>query len=99
MAVRVSSVATDAALLDGIAQNQPDALGALYDRYGAFVFALALRLTADSTAACLVTEAVFHHVWSTPTQITLTHNRCSLWLIEATAQHAASYHIRPEMLL
>ena len=53
----------DDVLLDLIARGDPEALGALYDRYGCLVFAVGLRIAGTRRAAEILTEDVFQIVW------------------------------------
>jgi RNA polymerase sigma-70 factor, ECF subfamily len=53
----------DADLLALVVMREQGALAALYDRYGARVFALALRLLGDRQAAEEVAQDVFLRIW------------------------------------
>lgn len=54
---------SDEDLLELITQRDQGALGALYDRYGSRVFALAVRLLGDAQVAEEVTQDVFLRLW------------------------------------
>lgn len=54
---------TDEALIAGIAQQQPDCLEQLYDRYRLLAFSLAFRVVHDSGRAEDVVQDAFISVW------------------------------------
>jgi RNA polymerase sigma factor (sigma-70 family) len=74
-------------LLERLAVGDETALVDLYDRYAAFVYALAVRTLVDQEAAEDVTQEVFVYLWEHPDRIepgrgtlrgflgTLTHRR------------------------
>jgi len=53
----------DRALIAQISARDSDALGALYDRYGALIYTLALRITANQPAAEALVGEVFTLCW------------------------------------
>jgi RNA polymerase sigma-70 factor, ECF subfamily len=61
----VSAVPSDLALLVALGQGDVTALAALYDRYAAAVYGLALALTATPAEAEAVTLTVFLTLWHT----------------------------------
>ena len=54
----------DAALVRAVASGSQSALGELYDRYGAAVFAAASRLTSDRQMAEEVVQETFLALWN-----------------------------------
>ncbi|ACL24500.1 sigma-70 family RNA polymerase sigma factor [Chloroflexus aggregans] len=56
---------SDEFLIDLIVQREEAALGELYDRYAALVYAIALRITGDRQTAEEVMQDVFHNIWQT----------------------------------
>ncbi len=57
------SALDDPALMNMIAQQHPDALSELYDRYSNLVFSVALRVVNERNAAEEITVDVFTRVW------------------------------------
>lgn len=57
------SLPEDHDLPRSIAARNPDALDALYDRYGRIAFGLAYRVLGDSAAAGAVVQDAFPRVW------------------------------------
>ncbi|RMD74054.1 MAG: sigma-70 family RNA polymerase sigma factor [Chloroflexi bacterium] len=56
---------SDEVLIDLIVQREEAALGELYDRYAALVYAIALRITGDRQTAEEVMQDVFQNIWQT----------------------------------
>ncbi|RIL02614.1 MAG: RNA polymerase subunit sigma [Proteobacteria bacterium] len=54
----------DATAMDALTRGDADALGRLYDRYGATVLALCLRILRDRAEAEEVLEEVFWELWA-----------------------------------
>jgi RNA polymerase sigma-70 factor (ECF subfamily) len=57
-------VGEDEALVGRVAAGDETALARLYDRYGSFLYSLALRVLCDRSAAEDVVQDVFIHVWT-----------------------------------
>ncbi|MCA1666793.1 MAG: sigma-70 family RNA polymerase sigma factor [Thermomicrobia bacterium] len=55
--------ATDEALVAAVARGDEIALGALYDRYAASIYSLALRITGDRLTAQEVAQDTFLRLW------------------------------------
>ena len=72
--------AADTALLSAIRSGDESAMAQLYDRYSSIVYAVALRVLADTAAAEDVLQDVFMQLWHRPG--TFDANRGSLgpWL-------------------
>ena len=71
---------TDQELLAEIADQNRDALAALYDRYGRRVFGLAVRMLNDAVKSEEVTQDVFLRVWRRATTYTSTKGKFTTWL-------------------
>jgi RNA polymerase sigma-70 factor (ECF subfamily) len=78
----------DADLLAAIAQAQPEALAALYDRYRRLVFSVALAIVADPAAAEEVTLDVFVRAWRSAASYRPDQARVSTWLVRIARNHA-----------
>lgn len=59
----VGVMETDDVLLARIARGDEDAFGALYDRFSAAVYSLAVRMLGDRAAAEETTQEVFLGIW------------------------------------
>ncbi len=55
--------ATDEALVAAVARGDESTLGALYDRYAASIYSLAMRITGDRLTAQEVTQDTFLRLW------------------------------------
>src|SRR5690349_2620464 len=75
----------DSQLIVQIGQSDQQALGALYDQYGALVYTIALRITHDQALAETVVLDVFYTTWQTARSFQIGAS-VPLWLIEM-AQH------------
>lgn len=64
---RRDRAAEDADLVAAIARGEVEALGRLYDRYGALVFSVSLWVLHDHHLAEDVVQEVFHRLWRQPT--------------------------------
>ena len=70
----------DAALVREVAAGSPDALAALYDRYGDSVFAAACRLTSDRGMAEEVVQETFLALWNRAGTFDPTLGSMAAWL-------------------
>ena len=78
----------DDELLGLIAQGDPEALGALYDRYGRLVFSIAQRVTNDRRSAEEVTQDVFQGVWTHAAGFRPSAGTLVGWLVSITRHRA-----------
>jgi len=89
---RVSSVSTDAAddraLLRGVAAGDKEALGQLYARHSAVLFALALKVLSDRAEAEDVLQEAFVQVWKTAGSFDEGRGKPIGWLIMLTRSRA-----------
>lgn len=66
-----------------------EALGEVYDQYGAMVYGVALMVTADRSLAEQVTETVFLDLWRRPEGFDPGLEALRPWLAEQTHRRAA----------
>jgi RNA polymerase sigma-70 factor, ECF subfamily len=85
----------DEALIRFIQQSQPDALSALYDRYGRLVFSIALHLLGDRRTAEEITLDVFSQVWQKANLYRAERASVRVWLT-SMARHKAIDTLRRE---
>ena len=89
---RSESVTADAGedgrLLSRVAKGDPDALGALYDRYGRVVFGVLYQMLGSPEAAEEVAQDAFHAVWRRARTYRAERGSVRVWLL-AIARNAA----------
>jgi len=78
----------DAALIARIRSGEPDAIAELYDRYSPLVYAVALRVLADTGAAEDVLQEVFMQLWRHPASFDARRGSLGPWLT-VIARHRA----------
>ena len=83
----------DAGLLGLIIQQDRQALGTLYDRYGKAIYSLAIRLLRDSGAAEEVTQDVFFNVWRRASSYRDQRGKVTAWLF-SIAHHRTIDELR-----
>jgi RNA polymerase sigma-70 factor (ECF subfamily) len=71
---------TDLELLASVGRSDKDALGALYDRYGRRVFALAVRILNDPVTSEEVTQDVFMSIWRRGGSYSSEKGKFTTWL-------------------
>jgi RNA polymerase sigma-70 factor (ECF subfamily) len=71
----------DAALLRLVAERQPDALAALYDRFAPTLLALARRILDNHADAEEVLQEVFVQVWNRGERYDPARSSVSTWLV------------------
>jgi RNA polymerase sigma-70 factor (ECF subfamily) len=83
-----SPVDVDSQLLLRLGQRDEQALGALYDHYGARVYTIALRITQQQTLAEAAVQDVFRTVWQLAGRLPGGVN-LEAWMIDLVRQHAS----------
>ncbi len=78
----------DRALVAGVQQRDSDALARLYDRHGARLMGLALRILGDTGEAEEVLQEVFLYVWRAADSFDATRGSVLAWLLVATRSRA-----------
>lgn len=71
-----------------LAAGEIEALEALYDRYGALVFSVSLRVLYDRQLAEDVTQEVFLRLWRRPGSYDSARGRFISWLMSVTRNRA-----------
>ncbi len=82
------STLDDPELIRLIAHDRPEALSALYDRYGRLVFSLALHALGDQALAEEITQDVFFRIWEKASTYRLEEAKVSTWLTSITRHRA-----------
>ena len=80
MRERLNTAAEDAMLVRELASGSEAALGTLYDRYGAAIFAAAYRLTSDRGVAEEVVQETFLTLWNRAELFDPQAGSLSAWL-------------------
>jgi RNA polymerase sigma-70 factor (ECF subfamily) len=83
----------DKTLIILISRANPDALGALYDRYSRLVFGLALHTVGDRETAEEITLDVFTRAWENASTYHAERAKVSTWLT-SIARHRAIDELR-----
>lgn len=78
----------DAALMGLIAREQPEALSALYDRYGRLIFSLAYNIVGDQATAEEVAQDVFLRVWENAASYRVEQAKVTTWITSITRYRA-----------
>jgi RNA polymerase sigma-70 factor (ECF subfamily) len=86
--IRVPSARSDEDLIEAAAAGDGQALSALYDRYAAAVYALALGIVRNPEAAKEVTQEVFLSFWRRPGRFDRSRGSGRAWLL-SLAHHRA----------
>jgi RNA polymerase sigma-70 factor (ECF subfamily) len=82
------STLDDVALIRLIARASPEALSALYDRYGRLVFSLAFNALGDQALAEEVAQEVFFRIWEKAGTYRSEEAKVSTWLTSITRHRA-----------
>ena len=83
----------DAELLYAITRRDPDALVALYDRYGRLAFGLAYRVLGDPATAEEVVQDAFMRVWQRAESFDAERGSLRAWLL-SIVHHRAIDQVR-----
>ena len=78
---QAQSALGDEALIGRIADGDQTALAALYDRFGAIAFGLALRVARDSTFAEEAVQDAFLSVWRSASKFDRKRGSARTWLL------------------
>jgi RNA polymerase sigma factor (sigma-70 family) len=85
----------DVALVDRVAQRDPDALAVLYRRFGAICYRLARRITANDALAEDAVQEAFISLWRHPHAYLPRYGSVQSWLL-GLVHHKAVDFVRRE---
>jgi RNA polymerase sigma factor (sigma-70 family) len=88
----------DGQLIALIAEGDPAALEALYERYGKAAYSLALRILTDQTLAERVVQKVFLSLWRDARRFDPTRGRVGTYLLSMTHHRSVDVIRREENL-
>src|ERR1700678_2351506 len=78
----------DAALMHAIAARDPDALGALYDRYSGILKALVIRVVHDEAEADDLLQEIFMQIWRQAKNYSQKKGQALGWIVTLTRRRA-----------
>lgn len=91
----MSDPLSDTDLMRRVRQRDQQALSALYSRYGAAIYSLAMRMLQNQTQAEEVTQDIFLRVWERADRWDSERGKLSSWLLTMT-RYASIDRIRSE---
>lgn len=83
-------LAPDCELIKRLVERDGDALSALYDRYGALVYSVALRVLRDAGAAEEILQDIFYSLWEKAARFDATRGSLAGWLLVMSRNRAIS---------
>ena len=83
----------DAELIRKLQARDPDALVAVYDRYGQLAYSLFVRITRDEGTAEDLVQELFLRVWSHASEFNAERGALGVWIL-SIARHMAIDHMR-----
>jgi len=83
-----STAEEDAALMRAIADEDPDALAALYDRYGGILKALVIRVVHDEAEADDLLQEIFMQIWKQARNYSQKKGQALGWIVTLTRRRA-----------
>ncbi|HEX4084587.1 MAG TPA: sigma-70 family RNA polymerase sigma factor [Chthoniobacteraceae bacterium] len=78
----------DAALMQAIADRDPDALAALYDRYSGILKALVIRVIHDEAEADDLLQEIFMQIWRQAKNYSRKKGQALGWIVTLTRRRA-----------
>ena len=78
----------DAALMSAIAERDPDALSALYDRYSGILKALIIRVVHDETEADDLLQEIFMQIWRQAKNYSQKKGQALGWIVTLTRRRS-----------
>ncbi len=78
----------DGALVAAIRNGNQEAMAELYDRYSSVVYAVALRVLGDTSAAEDILQEIFMQLWGKPGAFDASRGNLAPWLAVITRNRA-----------
>jgi RNA polymerase sigma-70 factor (ECF subfamily) len=78
--VETNAIPSDLALVTAIRSGDQGAMAALYDRFSSIVYAVALRVLQDTSAAEDVLQDIFMQLWRNPGAFDSSRGNMAAWL-------------------
>ncbi len=82
-----------AELVERLQKREPEALATVYDRYGAIVYSLFVRITRDQSVAEDLVQELFIRVWNNARHFDAAKGSFGVWIL-SIARHMAIDHVR-----
>jgi RNA polymerase sigma-70 factor, ECF subfamily len=83
-----ATASEDAALMQAIAARDPEALGALYDRYSGILKALIIRVVHDEAEADDLLQEIFMQIWRQAKNYSQKKGQALGWIVTLTRRRA-----------
>jgi RNA polymerase sigma-70 factor (ECF subfamily) len=84
---------SEAELAEGLRSRDPDAIAAVYDRYGGLAYSLFVRVTRDQSAAEDLVQELFLRVWNKARDFNAEKGALGVWIM-SIARNLAIDHVR-----
>ena len=84
---------TDAELISELRKRNPNALEAVYDRYGQIAYSLFVRITREETTAEDLVQELFLRVWNRARDFDASKGSLGVWIL-SIARNMAIDHVR-----
>lgn len=81
----------DAELIRKLQMRDPDALAALYDRYGQLVYSLFVRITRNESTAEDLVQELFFRIWNRARAFDPERGALGVWIISIARNMALDY--------
>ena len=92
------SVTSDQSLWCQLQSREPEAVAALYDRYGSLVYSLFLRITRDNAVAEDLVQELFIRVWNRTHDFDPNRGSLGVWIVSMARNMGIDYirsaHVR-----
>jgi RNA polymerase sigma-70 factor (ECF subfamily) len=90
---RMSVTTSDKALADQLRARNPEAVSAIYDRFGSLVYSLFLRITRDQAVAEDLVQELFIRIWNRAHEFDPDRGSLGVWIL-SIARHMGIDYIR-----
>lgn len=100
---------SESELVEGLISRSPEALAAVYDKYGSIVYSILIRITHNPSVSEDLTQELFLRVWTRTRDFDTGRGSFGVWIVSITrnlaidfirsAQHRTSVGIQPESLI
>jgi RNA polymerase sigma-70 factor, ECF subfamily len=87
----IGAQSTDAILAQRLKQRDPQALSAIYDKYGRLAFTVILRTVREVTVAEDLVQETFLRVWNRATSFDPQRGSLGTWIVQVARNQAIDY--------
>jgi RNA polymerase sigma-70 factor, ECF subfamily len=82
---------SDLALADQLQRREPEAIAAIYDRYGSLVYSLFLRTTRDQSIAEDLVQELFLRIWNRAGDFDRSRGSLTVWILSIARNMGIDY--------